>query len=186
MITVAMASIATSCKKEDDDSAARAWKAANEQAFNEVKNNPAYTEFPSPGNEGSVYYKVIKKGTGTKPIFYTSHIKFYAKGWFVADYKDFYITKGSVFQEWNAELGIPVLSNVSKMVPPYSVRGIQAVLQKMVEGDKWEVWVPYQLSSGAKQMTLRRHFGLNVSSGMTSTIPPYATLVFEIEVVKVL
>ena len=52
---------AVSCDKKDDDEAGQAWKLANEQAFNAIKNNPAYTEFKSPGNEG--------KGPARNPSF---------------------------------------------------------------------------------------------------------------------
>lgn len=103
LITVfAVLFTAVSCDKKDDDKTDQVWKLANEQAFNAVKNNPAYTEFKSPGNEGSIYYRVLKKGTGTKQIFYTSTATVYSKGWFAADSKEYGITKGMVFQKWLA------------------------------------------------------------------------------------
>lgn len=186
-LMIATLCVATSCKKENDDAAIEAWRTANEQAFNKIKNNPEYTEFKSPGKEGSIYYKSLKKGTGTKSIFYTSTVKIYAKGWFVVNNKEYNITKGTVFQEWTANHGVPVSLSVSRAVLPFSVKGIQVALQKMVEGDKWEVWVPYQLSSGANNISILRHFGLDGKggSGQNSTIPAYSTLVFEIEVVGV-
>lgn len=178
---------AVSCDKNDDDEAGQAWKLANEQAFNAIKNNPAYTEFKSPGNEGSIYYKVLRKGTGTKPIFYTSTVKVYSKGWFVADSKERGIAKGMVFQKWLAEDGIPATLKVSKLLSENEVtvsfKGIQAALQKMKKGDKWEIWIPYQLGGGkSKASTLTLGFG-GVSR---PPIPAYSTLVFEIEVVEVM
>jgi FKBP-type peptidyl-prolyl cis-trans isomerase FklB len=41
----------------------------------------------------------------------------------------------------------------------------------MREGDKWELYLPYPLAYGER--------------GAGSDIPPYATLVFEIELLKV-
>lgn len=178
---------AVSCDKKDDDEAGQAWKFANEQAFNAIKNNPAYTEFKSPGNEGSIYYKVLRKGTGTKPIFYTSTVKVYSKGWFVADSKERGITNGMMFQKWLAEDGIPATLKVSELLSKNGVtvsfKGIQAALQKMVKGDKWEIWIPYQLGGGkSKASTLTLGFG----GASRPPIPAYSTLVFEIEVVEVM
>jgi FKBP-type peptidyl-prolyl cis-trans isomerase len=44
----------------------------------------------------------------------------------------------------------------------------------MVKGDKWEIWVPYQLA-----------YGRTGSSDSDNTIPGYSTLVYEIEIVSV-
>lgn len=174
-----------SCDKKDDDKTDQAWKLANEQAFHAVKNNPAYTEFKSPGNEGSIYYKVLKKGTGTKPIYYTSTVKLYSKGWFVADSKDRGITNGMMFQKWLAEDGVPAILKVSEIISEngvtVSLKGIQAALQKMTQGDKWEIWVPYQLGGGKSKAS-----ALTIGSAPLHLIPAYSTLVFEIEVVEVI
>ena len=53
----------------------------------------------------------------------------------------------------------------------------------MVEGDKWEIWIPYQLGGGkSKASTLTLGFG----GASRPPIPAYSTLVFEIEVVEVM
>lgn len=177
---------AVSCDKKDDDKTDQVWKLANEQAFNAVKNNPAYTEFKSPGNEGSIYYRVLKKGTGTKQIFYTSTATVYSKGWFAADSKEYGIAKGMVFQKWLAEDGIPAELKVSELVSKkngltVSLKGIQAALQKMKQGDKWEIWIPYQLGGGKSKAS-----ALTIGSAPLHLIPAYSTLVFEIEVAEVI
>ena len=51
----------------------------------------------------------------------------------------------------------------------------QSILQNMVVGEKWEVWIPYQLAYGTSD---RKDSAGNVS------IPAYSTLVFEIEVME--
>ncbi|MFA7065782.1 MAG: FKBP-type peptidyl-prolyl cis-trans isomerase, partial [Dysgonamonadaceae bacterium] len=51
------------------------------------------------------------------------------------------------------------------------VDGFSTALQHMKEGDKWEVWIPWQLGYGERGQ---------------SPIPGYTTLVFEIELVEVL
>ena len=92
-----------------------------------------------------------------------------------------------VFQKWLAEDGIPATLKVSELLSKNGVtvsfKGIQAALQKMVEGDKWEIWIPYQLGGGkSKASTLTLGFG----GASRPPIPAYSTLVFEIEVVEVM
>ena len=181
--------VATACSKTEDDSAER-WRTANDAAFAAVKRDAAYTELKSPGNEGSIYYKELKKGTGTKPILFTSTVSLYARGWFVADYPDNkYIRQGAVFQSWLEADGVPFTTLVSSVgVPPkgfsaYTLtKGVRVALQYMHEGDRWEVWVPYTLGLGENDGSLF----INVMPSSSATkIPAYSTLVFEIEVVGV-
>jgi len=181
--------VATACSKTEDDSAER-WRTANDAAFAAIKRDAAYTEIKSPGNEGSIYYKELKKGTGTKPILFTSTVSLYARGWFVADYPDNkYIRQGAVFQSWLEADGVPFTTLVSSVgVPPkgfsaYTLtKGVRVALQYMHEGDRWEVWVPYTLGLGENDGSLF----INVMPSSSATkIPAYSTLVFEIEVVGV-
>ena len=181
--------VATACSKTEDDSAER-WRTANDAAFAAVKRDAAYTELKSPGNEGSIYYKELKKGTGTKPILFTSTVSLYARGWFVADYPDNkYIRQGTFFQSWLEADGVPFTTLVSSVgVPPkgfsaYTLtKGVRVALQYMHEGDRWEVWVPYTLGLGENDGSL---FVNVMPSSSATKIPAYSTLVFEIEVVGV-
>ena len=174
--------VATACSKTEDDSAER-WRTANDAAFAAVKRDASYTEIKSPGHEGSIYYKELKKGTGTKPILY-------ARGWFVADYPDNkYIRQGTVFQSWQEADGVPfttLVSSVGKVPKDYRAHiltnGVRVALQYMHEGDRWEVWVPYTLGLGENDGSL---FVNVMPSSSATKIPAYSTLVFEIEVVGV-
>ena len=181
--------VATACSKSEDDSAER-WRTANDAAFAAIKRDAAYTEIKSPGHEGSIYYKELKKGTGTKPILFTSTVSIYARGWFVADYPDNkYIRQGTFFQSWLEADGVPfttVVSSVGEIPKDYRAhtltRGVRVALQYMHEGDKWEVWVPYTLGLGEDEGSVFRSV---MPSATATRIPAYATLVFEIEVVGV-
>ena len=189
LFVVAVLVAATACSKSEDDSAER-WRTANDAAFAAVKRDAAYTELKSPGNEGSIYYKELKKGTGTKPILFTSAVSLYARGWFVADYPDNkYIRRGAVFQSWLEADGVPFTTLVSSVgVPPkgfsaYTLtKGVRVALQYMHEGDRWEVWVPYTLGLGEDEGSVFRSV---MPSATATRIPAYSTLVFEIEVVGV-
>ncbi|MDR0394715.1 MAG: FKBP-type peptidyl-prolyl cis-trans isomerase [Tannerella sp.] len=166
IMTLAAIFTGTSCGDDKEDHLEQ-WMVANQLAFNAVKANPEYKELRSPGNEGSIYYKVITKGEGTDPIYYTSTITCYYKGWFVADYPQYGITNGLIFQERLFDNSTPV----SFAINDSGLRkGWKTALQHMVKGDKWEIWIPYQLGYGRDK---------------SGNIPGYSTLVFEIEVVTV-
>ena len=189
LFVVAVLVAATACSKSEDDSAER-WRTANDAAFAAIKRDAAYTEIKSPGHEGSIYYKELKKGTGTKPILFTSTVSIYARGRFVADYPDNkYIRHGAVFQSWQEADGVPfttLVSSVGKVPEDYRAHiltnGVRVALQYMHEGDRWEVWVPYTLGLGENDGSL---FVNVMPSSSATKIPAYSTLVFEIEVVGV-
>ena len=165
----------TSCGDDEDNHQER-WMVANQNALNAIKANPEYKELKSPGNEGSVYYKVLKEGDGTDSIYYSSAIQCYYKGFLVADYPELYLEKGYVFDQALFDDGQPftILSGFTILLADGRVssviNGWKTVLQHMKKGDKWEVWIPYQLGYG------------RTGSG---AIPGYSTIAFEIEVVNV-
>ena len=167
-----------SCGNNDsDEDALQDWKTANEQAFNAIAANPAYKELKSPGNEGSIYYKVLTEGTGTEPIYYTNTVNVYYKGWYVVGNDNWGINKNDVFQRKEFDDGTPVSILVASP-PSYLSKGSSVALQNMKKGDKWEIWIPYQLGYGTTGQ-------YDTNTGALK-IPGYSTLVFEIEVVDIL
>jgi len=178
----------TSCS--DDDVMAEhlnQWMLDNINAFDAIKSNPEYKELLSPGNEGSIYYKVLQAGTGTETIKYTSTADCYYKGWLVADYPYYNLNAGYVFDQRLFDDGVPVNFSVRETYSydetsgyTYQTGGVivgwKTALQYMVKGDKWEIWIPYQLGYGKEGAT-------NDTGSLL--IPGYSTLAFEIEVVEV-
>ncbi|MDR1097910.1 MAG: FKBP-type peptidyl-prolyl cis-trans isomerase [Tannerella sp.] len=162
--------VGTSCSDDSDDQLNK-WMVANQVALNAVKASPEYKELRSNGNEGSIYYKVLTKGEGRDSIYYTSTVTCYYKGWFVADYPEYSIENGTVFDRKLFNDGSPGSFTVGSGV----INGWKTALQNMVKGDKWEVWIPYQLAYGREGRSSTRGY----------SIPGYSTLVFEIEVVTV-
>ena len=163
------------------------WMLDNIIAFNAVKTNPEYRELLSPGNEGSIYYKVLQAGSGTDTIKYTSTVTCYYKGWLIADYPYYSLKAGYVFDQRLFDDGIPGSFSISTSytydeTTGYSyqsggvINGWKTALQHMVKGDKWEIWIPYQLGYGREGST---------DNNGTLRIPGYSTLVFEIEIVDV-
>jgi peptidylprolyl isomerase/FKBP-type peptidyl-prolyl cis-trans isomerase FklB len=179
---------AVSCSDDADDSVALdEWKAANEQAWNEISRNPEYTELKSPGSNGSIYYRVLEKGDGLKPIYYTSRVGVYYKGWFVATDRELGFTKGQVFDQKLFDDGSPAIFAVSSAgstydsysgtySPSFPIEGWTVALQYMTKGDKWEIWLPMQFAYG--------EVGQKDGNGK-QIIPGYSVLAFEIEVTNV-
>ncbi|MDR1335200.1 MAG: FKBP-type peptidyl-prolyl cis-trans isomerase [Tannerella sp.] len=162
--------IGTSCSDSDGDDELNKWMVANQVALNAIKANPEYKEIKSGGNEASIYRKILKQGDGTDSIYYTSTVTCYYRGWFVAEYPAYGIENGTVFDRQLFDDGAAGSFQAGGVIG-----GWKTALQHMVKGDKWEVWIPYQLAYGRNGQSSDRGY----------SIPGYSTLVFEIEVVTV-
>jgi len=160
-----------SCEKESENSQEQ-WMIANKEALNTIKANPAYKELRSPGNESSIYYKALQSGDGTGSIYYTSSVSCYYKGCYIADYLQYNIKAGDKFDQRLFDDGPPAVFSIDGSIIP----GWKTALQHMVKGDKWEIWIPYQLGYGSIDYQ---------PSSSSPKIPGYSTLVFELEVVNV-
>jgi FKBP-type peptidyl-prolyl cis-trans isomerase FklB len=104
--------------------------------------------------KSGLQYKVITSGKGKSPVA-TDKVTVHYTGKFV---------DGKVF---DSSIGRdPVTFDVGGVIP-----GWTEALQLMHEGDKWMIYIPYDIAYGER--------------GMGNDIPPYATLIFEVELIKV-
>ena len=171
---VLTALLVTACNKDDENPDLEVWKQQNNQVFNDLAHNPDYTELRLPGSAGSIYYRVIQKGEG-KRIYYNSRAEIYYKGWFVVNNNDFNIKVGDLFGQRLFDDGTPYKIAISAQVIDdngiYTTwnEGGAIALQHMVEGDKWEIWIPYR-------------YGYKEAG--SSAVPGYSTLAYEVELVK--
>lgn len=101
-------------------------------------------------------YKVIKQGTGKKPGR-TSKVKCHYEGTF---------TDGKIFDS-SYKRGEPAVFGVNQVIA-----GWTEALQLMSEGAEWELYIPYNLAYG--------------KAGANGSIPPFATLIFKVELLEVL
>jgi FKBP-type peptidyl-prolyl cis-trans isomerase FklB len=100
-------------------------------------------------------YEILKKGTGAKPTS-ESVVETHYHGTFL---------DGKVFDS-SVERGEAVKFPVNRVIP-----GWTEALQLMPVGSKWKVWVPYTLAYG--------------DAGQPPKIPPYSTLIFEVELLGI-
>ena len=100
-------------------------------------------------------YEVIKTGEGPKPLL-TDKITAHYRGTFL---------DGKVFDS-SIERGQPATFPVNGVI-----QGWIEALQLMNTGSEWKIYVPYNLAYGEK--------------GAPPNIPPYATLVFEINLLSI-
>lgn len=174
-----MLSTLAACNDDDDNNYGivvdEAWKEINLAAFDArlaaAKTDPSLFTINSESGNGQIICKILKEGESTETIYYTSRVRCYYKGCFVADEDgnavsdlDSVLSRGVVFDSALREDEADPLETVVSDV----VDGWTTALQHMHEGDVWEVWIPYQLGYGV--------------SGNGNRIKPYTTLVYQIEV----
>jgi len=105
--------------------------------------------------KSGIQYEVIKSGHGASPK---------ASSTVLCNYEGSLID-GTVFDS-SYKRGEPISFALNQVIP-----GWTEILQLMKEGDKWRVTIPSQLAYGAQ--------------GAPGAIPPNATLIFVIELIKV-
>ena len=101
-------------------------------------------------------YKVLREGNGHKPKA-TDKVKCHYEG---------FLIDGTVFDS-SVQRGEPAVFPLNQVIA-----GWTEGLQLMQEGAKYRFFIPYQLGYGER--------------GTGSTIPPFATLVFDVELIEVM
>lgn len=100
-------------------------------------------------------YKVLTQGTGKTPLA-TNNVTVHYVGKLI---------DGTEFDS-SVRRGQPANFGVTQVIA-----GWTEALQLMKEGDKWVLYIPYNLAYGER--------------GSGGQIPPYSTLIFEVELIKV-
>lgn len=164
-------SVFTGCNDDDDVVVDEKWKSQNEAVIDQIRHDPSFTALPSPSLTDTLYYKVLKEGTGDMPLI-TSKVVVRYKGWLVnGDVFD--MTAGYDTPETDDDL-VYVLTLLDSNSPiSYTViEGWGIALQHMRVGDKWLVYIPWSLGYG--------------TAGNTSAIPGCSTLIYEISLDKII
>ena len=100
-------------------------------------------------------YKVLKEGNGKKPKA-TDKVRCHYEGM---------LLDGTVFDS-SIKRGEPAVFGVNQVI-----QGWVEALQLMHEGSKWRLFIPSEMAYGAR--------------GAGNSIPPHATLIFDVELIEV-
>ena len=136
-------------------------KQARQQAQGTIAEGKAFLE-ANAKKEGVVttksglQYQVLTEGTGRSPKA-TDKVRCHYEGWLI---------NGNVFDS-SYQRGEPADFPLKGVIPGWT-EGVQL----MKEGAKYRFFIPYLLGYGER--------------GAGSNIPPYATLIFDVELIKVL
>jgi FKBP-type peptidyl-prolyl cis-trans isomerase FklB len=136
-------------------------KQARQQAQGTIAEGKAFLE-ANAKKEGVVttksglQYQVLTEGTGRSPKA-TDKVRCHYEGWLI---------NGNVFDS-SYQRGEPADFPLNGVIPGWT-EGVQL----MKEGAKYRFFIPYLLGYGER--------------GAGSNIPPYATLIFDVELIKVL
>jgi FKBP-type peptidyl-prolyl cis-trans isomerase FklB len=118
------------------------------------------------GNDCYVYCQVIEEGSGTEHPLFTDSVVVNYSGRLMpsATYPDGFLFDSSYSGDFNPSFNVPVGMPLSGTVP-----GFCTAVQNMVDGDRWNVYIPYQLGYGEK---------------VSASIPACSTLIFDINLVS--
>lgn len=110
--------------------------------------------------------EVLKEGTGSGCPMFTDSVRVNYRGRLIpsTSYIDGYVFDESYEGEYN-----PATAKPRTMYVGSNIDGFSTALQHMHIGDRWRVYIPYQLGYGV--------------SG-SGAIPGYSTLIFDIELIE--
>ena len=113
-----------------------------------------------------IYCRLLEKGEGTMKPIYTDSVVTHYRGKLIPLYNGSEVVFDQSFKgELNTETAVPVGFNVGGVIT-----GWTTALQEMVEGDRWEVYIPQGMGYGM--------------AGSGSSIPAYSTLIFDMKLEK--
>jgi FKBP-type peptidyl-prolyl cis-trans isomerase FklB len=175
-----------SCKESDEVSEYDNWQARNEHFIDSIasvaKTNrdgawtilKAFTlsdDFPM--TEASQYYIYVQKlehGSGSERPLYADSVRVHYSGRLIptASYpQGFVFDKSYASSSFNPATDVPSLHCVNQ-----TVVGFGTALMNMVVGDRWKVYIPYQL-------------GYGITTSTNSSVPAYSTLIFDMQLAKI-
>jgi FKBP-type peptidyl-prolyl cis-trans isomerase FklB len=106
--------------------------------------------------KSGLQYEILTEGNGKHPQA-TDQVQCHYEGTLI---------NGTLFDS-SIKRGQPAVFGVNQVIP-----GWVEALQLMSEGAKWRLYIPYDLAYGAQ--------------GAGENIPPYSTLIFEVDLLKIL
>lgn len=202
---LALVFFASCGETEEDESEYANWQERNETYFNHVYNQAKSASGNTTNGVWRIYKKwslndeialnpedhivvqVLEEGTGSGCPMYSDSVRVHFKGHLMptASYSGGLTIGTSYAGTFHHETASPRLFAVSST---YTPDGLATALQQMHIGDRWRIYVPYQLGWGVvshsvvSTSTVSTAASEWVSSGIS--VPAYSTLVYDIELVS--
>lgn len=128
----------------------------------------ALNDSMAPNATDHIVVKVIKAGTGSGCPLYTDTVRVDYRGHLLpsTSYSNGYVFVESYSGDYDAETSAPVTFGVSA-----KEAGLSTALQHMHIGDRWLVYIPYNLGYGTTAST-------------SPIIPAYSTLIYDLTLVS--
>ena len=184
----------TSCSESDEEEEFANWQSKNESYFTQI-----YTQAETAIKSGDDSWKIIPvyskdatssakymsdyivahvetEGTGTESPIYSDQVRVHYRGNFIPSksYSNGFQFDSSWTGEYNLKTMMPSSFSVSG-----TILGFTTALMNMHKGDRWTVYVPYNLAYGTSDYTPKDSQG-NVTG---STIPAYSMLKFDLTLI---
>ena len=181
----------TSCSESDEEEEFANWQSKNESYFTQI-----YTQAESAIKSGDDSWKIIpvyskdatssakymsdyivahveKEGTSTESPIYSDQVRVHYRGNFIPSksYSNGFQFDSSWTGEYNLKTMTPSTFSVSA-----TILGFTTALMNMHKGDRWIVYIPYNLGYGTSDYTPTDSQGNTTGS----TIPAYSMLKFDL------
>ncbi len=183
----------TSCSESDEEEEFANWQSKNESYFTQI-----YTQAETAIKSGDNSWKIIPvyskdataakymsdyivahvetEGTGTESPIYSDQVRVHYRGNFIPSKSH---SNGFQFDSsWTGEYNLKTMMPSSFSVSG-TILGFTTALMNMHKGDRWIVYVPYNLAYGTSDYTPKDSQG-NVTG---STIPAYSMLKFDLTLI---
>ena len=163
----------TSCSEQEDEEADEYanWQARNEAYIADIATKcQRIKNFTKDQNaEGDisdyVYYEVLEQGTGTESPYYSDTVRISYRGRLIptTNYPEGYVFDQTYVGAFSWQTTGVATSQVVGFVD-----GFTTALQHMHRGDRWRIYIPYQLGYNKTEKT---------------DIPVYSTLIFDLALI---
>ena len=175
----------TACSESDDEvDEYPNWKSTNESYYNslyatakqrvasgatdwKVLKSWSLGSLETDKAEDHIVARVISEGEGTESPLFTDTVRVSYRGRLLpsTSYADGYVFDQTYYGDYNPATAMPTKMAVSSLTT-----GFATALQYMHIGDRWEIYVPYQLAYGEQG---------------SDPVPAYSTLIFDMALIEV-
>lgn len=166
----------TSCEETEEAGKYDNWRARNEAYLDSIQTTGVESVVSLTNPPVKIYYKKLKgAGEGSSPTYTGSVTAFYRVKLINGD-----ILGQNFTGESPSEFDAPVTYVVSNFLSSDGTAGYTDILQYMKKGERWEVYIPYEVGYGTSD-----HTNNIMGGGTISSCPGYSLLIFDVELIDV-